>query len=37
MNTIESELIRDCIGGVCLVLFAIIFYLILYTEYFNKE
>jgi hypothetical protein len=37
MTTIEAELIRDCVGITCLTLFLIMFYIILFTNYFNKK
>lgn len=37
MTTIEAELIRDCVGIICLTLFVVIFYIVLFTDYFNKE
>lgn len=37
MTTIEAELIKDCVGTICLTLFSIMFYITLFTDYFNKK
>lgn len=37
MSTIEAELIRDCVGFLYITIFLIMFYMVLFTDYFNKE